>query len=100
MGSQYGNQDRTNDSAVYGTISVSTTATELKVGGSILDGRDFLIIQPKENSIYLGFDNSVTSSTGIELKKNQTMQIAAGDNISVYAIASSGTIDVRIGELA
>ena len=100
MGSNYGNRERTNDTAVYGTVSVSTSAIELKVGASILSGRDYIVIQSKGNKVYIGFDNSVTVSTGIELKKDQTMYLSAGDNITVYAIANSGTIDVRIMELA
>lgn len=100
MSSYYSNRERTNDSGTYGTISVGTTAVELKIGASILEGRDYVVIQPKGNSIFIGFDNSVTTSNGIEIKKNQTMHLAAGDNISIWAIATSGTIDVRLGELA
>jgi len=48
----------------------------------------------------VGFDNSVTISTGIEIKKNQTMYLSAGDNIPVYAITATSSSDVRIGELS
>ncbi len=97
---QYRNLDRVDSSAVYGTVSVSTSATELKVGGSALTGRDYIIIQPKANSIYVGFNNSVTISNGIQLFKDQTLTLEVGDNIQVWAISPSGTIDVRIAELA
>lgn len=100
MASSYGNRERTNETGVYGTVSVGTSATELKVGASALENRDFIIIQPKANKIFIGFDPSVTTSNGIEVKKDQTISIAAGDNIPIYAITDTGTVDVRIGELA
>lgn len=98
--SGYGNIERTSKTGVYTNISVTTSATELKVGASALTGRDYIIIQPKDGSIFIGFDNSVTTSNGIEIKKNQTMYMALSEVISVYGIVSSGTVDVRIGELA
>ena len=100
MSSNYGNRERTNEAGVYGTVLVTTSATELKIGANILVSRDFIVIQPKAKSIFVGFDNSVTISTGIEIKKNQTMYLSAGDNISVYAITATGSVDVRIGELS
>ena len=84
----------------YTTVSVSTTATELKVGGSALQDRKVLLIQAKGNSIFIGTDSSVTSANGIELFKNQLVPLEVGDAITVFAIASSGTIDVRIWEMA
>jgi hypothetical protein len=85
---------------VYGTISVSTTAVELKIGGSALDERKVIIIQPLENRIYVGYDSSVTTANGIELSKRQIMTLESSANITVYAIADSGTIDVRVQELS
>lgn len=96
----YGNIERTSKQGVYANLSVTTTASELKVGASALDGRDYLIIQPKDGAIFVGFDNSVTTSNGIEIKKNQTMYLAVSEKIQVFAICASGTVDTRIGELA
>ena len=84
----------------YTNVSVTTTAAELKTGASAQLERKVLIIQPKANSIYLGFDNSVTTSNGIEVKKDQTFILEVGPKITVYAIASSGSIDTRIMELS
>ena len=83
----------------YGTVSVST-AVELKIGGSALSERKVLLIQPQGNHIYIGTDASVTTSNGIKLAKDQIMSLEAGELVTVYAIASSGTIDVRIWEMA
>lgn len=85
---------------LYTNISIGTSATEIKVGASALPDRKVLIIQSLGNRIYIGFDSSVTTSKGIELSKRQTLFLEAGPEVTVYAIASSGTIDVRIAELA
>jgi len=85
---------------VYTNLSVSTSASELKVGASTASDRKVLVVQCLGNSIYLGFDNTVTSTTGIEMRKRQTLFLEVGEEVTVYAIASSGSIDVRIAELA
>jgi len=86
--------------ATYATQSVTTTATELKTGASAQIERKLIIIQPKANSIFIGFDNSVTSGNGLEVRKDQTFILEVGPKITVYAIASSGSIDTRIAELS
>ena len=84
----------------FTNISVGTSAVELKVGASAIDERKVLIIQPLGNRIYVGFDSGVTSSNGIEISKRQVIFLEAGPKVTIYAIANSGTIDVRIAELA
>lgn len=84
---------------VYTNVSVSTV-TELKVGASNIPDRKVMVIQSQGNSIFIGFNNSVTSSNGIEIRKRQTLILEVGERVQVFAIASSGTIDVRIAELA
>ena len=86
--------------ATYINVSVTTTAAELKVGASAQLERKVMVIQPKANSIFLGFDSSVTISNGVEVKKDQTFILEVGPKITVYAIASTGTIDTRIMELS
>lgn len=84
----------------YSNINVSTTAVELKVGASPADDRKVMIIQALGNRVYIGFDSSVTTSNGIELSKRQTLFLEVSDQVNVWAIANSGTIDVRIVELS
>lgn len=84
---------------VYGSLSVTTTAQELKIGASRLTERKAVAIQPLGNRLYVGFDDSVTSSNGIELSKRQILIIEAGARLPMWAIADSGTIDVRLWEL-
>lgn len=79
--------------------SVTTTAAE--VVATPLAGRKKVVIQNKGNKdIYLGFDNTVSSSNGIEIPARATFSEEIGENIDVFLIADSGTQDVRILELA
>jgi hypothetical protein len=92
--------DVPNTSGLYGTISVGTTPVELKVGAVALANRKIITVQPKGTGVFFGYDASVTTATGSELFKNQTLIVPAGGLITVYLVASAGTVDVRIGELA
>jgi len=85
---------------VYGTISVGTTPVELKIGASALSERKVIVIQSLGSRIYLGYDNSVTVSNGMEMSKRQVLFLEVGEHVQVFAVASSGTIDVRIQELS
>ena len=84
----------------YTNISVTTTATELKVGASTQVERKVLILQPSDSKVWIGFDNSVTTSNGIEVFKRQTVFLEVGEDITVYAITDTGTADVRIAEMS
>lgn len=84
----------------YTNINVGTTAVELKVGASALEERKVVIIQPLGNRIYFGYNNSVTTANGIEVSKRQVVILEAGPEVAIWAIANTGTIDVRIQELA
>jgi hypothetical protein len=92
--------DIPNTAGAYGTVNITTTAAELKVGGTALAGRKMVSIQPIDGKIYYGYDNSVTSSNGTELAKKQIIVFTVGAGISVYLVSAAGTVDVRIGELA
>lgn len=93
--------DVPNTSAVYGTLSVNdTTPVELKVGGTALAGRKMVSIQPIDGRLYYGYNNSVTSATGTELARKQIILFSAGPQITIFLLAETGTVDVRIGELA
>lgn len=85
--------------AVYGALSVSTAA-ELKVGASPLEERKVVSFQPTDGIIYYGYDSSVTSSTGTKVFEGQLIYIEASDRLSVYLIADTGTVNVRITEVA
>ena len=85
---------------VYGSISVSTTAIEVKVGGSVQTERQIITIQPLDGDIYFGYDSSVTTSTGTKIFRGQQYPLEARETLSVFVIAESGTVDTRITEVA
>ena len=90
-------QDSINTSMVNGAISVTTTASEAKVGSSRLVARKAILITPTNGVVYFGSSAAVTTSTGTPIFKNQSYSLAATDNVPVYLIAAS-TVDVRIVE--
>lgn len=86
--------------AVYSDIDVSTTAVEVKVGGSALEERKVVTIQPIDGDIYYGYDNSVTTSTGTKIYQGQFFPFEASPDLQIWVIAASGTIDCRITEVS
>ena len=92
--------DTANTLGANGALAVSTTAMELRVGATAIVDRKFITIQPKGTGMFWGYSNGVTTLNGSELFKKQTMIIPVGFNVKVWLIASTGTVDVRIGELS
>lgn len=86
---------------VYGDITVTDTASEVKVGASVLIERKVVTIQPVDGVVYFGYDNSVTTSNGTKIFKGQIYPIEAGEQLPVWVIAETGeSIDVRITEVS
>ena len=84
---------------LHGSVNVSTTAVELKIGASKLVGRKFISIQPKGSKLYFGYSSAVTSLTGTEVFKNQSLFIPVGPDQNFWLISDSVLgIDVRITE--
>ena len=101
MGSSgYDSFDNLNDSAVFGSLSVGTSAVQVKVGGSPLANRKLVIMQPKDTGIFWGYDNTVTTSTGVEMFKDQIIPMECGPDISIWVIATGAGKSMRIQELA
>ena len=99
---QSGERDDVLDgSYLTGTVSVSTTAVEAKVGATPLTARESLLVyNPGPRIIYYG-PVGVTTGTGFPLAVGQTLQLSVGDTVSVFLITTSGsTVDARIQELA
>lgn len=81
-----------------GTISVSTTAIEAKVGASRLNPRKSLTAYNNgSQTVYWGFTSGVTTSTGTPILKTNSAVWSIGDQ-TIYLIAPSGSNDVRITE--
>lgn len=86
------------DVMLQGVVTVGTTQTELKVGGSVEPEREVVRVYNKSNStIYVG-PTGVTTTTGEPLKKNGYMEMPIGTQ-SIYAVVDSGTADVIVWEM-
>lgn len=88
-----------NGPGVNGALSVTSTASEVKVGSSRLEDRSIVTIQPLTADVWYGYDNGVTSSTGTKIFKGQVFPLEATSSLPVYVVAESGTVDVRITEV-
>lgn len=95
------NADIFNNGGSFGAITVGTSATEVKVGASPLADRKIVVIYHNgSNQLYYGLSNSVTTSNGIRIFKNQIVMITAGENTSIWLISDQSGQDVRIMEMA
>lgn len=80
------------------TVSVGTTEEE--IASSPQSGRISIIVQNLgSKEVYLG-PSGVTSSTGIALAPRANISLDLGEDVDLYAIAASGTQDIRYMELA
>jgi hypothetical protein len=80
----------------YGNISVTATATLIIAANT--SRRWVKITNNSSRSIYLGWDASVTTTTGDILYRRQSI-IITGTTSAVYGIVSTGTNDVRYLEV-
>lgn len=79
--------------------TVSTTALALRVGASDATNRRGIFVQNKGTlSVFLG-PATVTTANGIELAIGASMFLAIGEAATLYAIAASGSHDVRVLEV-
>jgi hypothetical protein len=77
-------------------VSVGTTAGGTQLVSSALDSRTKLWIQNTGNrTVYLGA-SGVSAATGFAIPGGSTMLLDAGPNLDFYAIADSGTQNVRV----
>lgn len=86
-------QDIVNTSAIYGSISVSSTPIELKVGSTVLANRSLITLDNTTSSIiYWGYSNSVSSTHFAgRIFKDQQATWAVGDQITIFLVTASAT---------
>lgn len=78
---------------------VTTTAAEILA--TPLNGRRRIIVQNRgDKSIFIGHTVGVTSATGIEIPKKASMELPFGEDLDIFAVADSGSQDVRLLEVA
>ncbi len=81
------------------TETVTNTAAELV--STPLAGRSSIIFQNLSNQdIYLGPDNTVTTSNGLEVPKGSSFEKAFDSTADIYAIAGSGSNSLLVSEFA
>jgi hypothetical protein len=92
--------DIINTSGIYGTLTVGTSAIEIKVGGSKLANRKLVTIDNTSNSvIFWGWDSSITTSAYAgRIFKDQQASWAIGANVTIFLIASGAGNSVHISE--
>lgn len=95
-------QNKSLSSASYAAVNVSTSATRVDNQPSLLTNRKVVRITNNDNNtaVYYGFDNAVTTGTGIPLGAGVTHDCEVDTNVTIYAIAASGTVSVRVGQFA
>lgn len=84
--------------AVFSAVSVATSATDL-VASDLVNRRKVLIQNVSTRTVFLG-EAGVTTSTGIRLSAGSSIELEAGPQIDLHAIAQGGTADIRVLELA
>jgi hypothetical protein len=92
-------EDVLEQAGAYKSLTVSTTAVELKVGATVLAARQAVTIMPIDRDIFWGYDSSVTVANGTKIFKGQFLMLPIGPAVSIYLIAA-GSTDVRVGELS
>jgi hypothetical protein len=93
------NWDIENVSCITGSLTVGTSAVELKVGASRLEQRQFVRLYNKSNNtVYWSYDAGVTTSTGEPIVKQQAITFTQGDRIPIYVIASQSGNVVTVHE--
>lgn len=93
----------TNDSlisgGVHGALTVGTSAIPIRVGISNLTNRKNLTLFNNSNTtMYWGYDNTVSILTGTPIFKDQLYSWDAGENTTIYVVASTAGNNARITE--
>jgi len=77
-------------------VTVSNTAT-LIPATALAKRNSILITNNGGNAIYIGASD-VTTANGFPLHPRAVVQIDIQDNVDIYGITASGTVDIRIVE--
>lgn len=101
VGDKLKTTDALSGAAVFGAITVGTSAVEAKVGGSPLAARKLLTIHNNgSQDIFWGYADTVTTSSGTPIFKNQTAIFEFTEARTVWLISGTAGQNVRIGEVA
>lgn len=93
--------DILDQAGTQGAITLGTTATEVKVGGSKLANRKSVTVHNNSTkTIYWGYTSGVTTATGTPIPKSTaySWDRGSGANATIYIIAADTGLNVRITE--
>ena len=82
----------------YGSVSVVSIAGGTAIIANLTSRRSVLIKNVGTAIVYIGFDSSVTSSNGMPLNPQGSLELAGvftTRKSAIHGIAASGTQDVR-----
>lgn len=86
-------------SAVYSATSVTSTATKI-IATNLANRISVMVQNLGAKDMFFGDDSSVTTANGIKVGFGQSLELAWGPSVNLYAITASGTADVRYLESA
>lgn len=89
--------DILNGTVVQSSLTVGVTATECKVGASILANRKMLIIQPQNSGYMFGFSAALQP---FSVANAATLFLSVGPNVSIWIKKASGSSTVSIAEVS
>lgn len=96
---QVASADILNNGGTQAALIVGTTAVEVKVGAFRLEGRKTVTLYNNSNkTIYWGYNNTVTTSSGTPIQKKELVTWEAGDNQEIWIISDSSGNNVRVTE--
>lgn len=76
------------------TLTLTTTAVELKVGASPLSGRKYIEMEALDKNIKWGYD----SSCPFNLQKAKFYALPCGEDCTIFLKTTQGTSDIAIAE--
>lgn len=94
--------DVSNASGVQAAITVGTSALIANTSGAanLALRRNLTVYNNGSVTIYWGYTNAVTTSTGTPIVKNQFFSWDVGPSTSIYLISGSASQNVRVTENA
>lgn len=85
--------------ALSSSQSISTSV-EVKVGGSALDERKMISIQPLDGDVFISYNTPATSANSfMKVFQGQYVELERSDSLAVYIVADVGTVETLIGEI-
>lgn len=87
--------------AVAQVAAATVGATAAQLDATPLAGRNKVVVQNLSNKkVWIGFDNTVTSSSGLLVFPNDRFEEILDDGVTIYAIGEQAGQNVRLTEYA